>query len=36
MCDFTYIFQFYQQEADKLRAQISNLQNNNRQEELSF
>ncbi|WVY94859.1 hypothetical protein V8G54_033947 [Vigna mungo] len=28
--------QFYQQEADKLRAQISSLQNNNRQEELQM
>nr|KYP39131.1 Floral homeotic protein AGAMOUS [Cajanus cajan] len=28
--------QFYQQEADKLRAQISNLQNNNRQVELQM
>ncbi|CAL0334693.1 unnamed protein product [Lupinus luteus] len=28
--------QFYQQEADKLRVQISNLQNNNRQVELTF
>ncbi|MCI12721.1 floral homeotic protein AGAMOUS-like, partial [Trifolium medium] len=28
--------QFYQQEADKLRVQISNLQNNNRQVELNL
>ncbi|KAF1890847.1 hypothetical protein Lal_00037418 [Lupinus albus] len=33
---FIYILQFYQQEADKLRVQISNLQNNNRQVELTF